>query len=52
MKVPYMLIVGVQEVREQCVAVRERSGVQQQGVAVSAFIQHVQAVIHGRSPHL
>jgi threonyl-tRNA synthetase len=50
MKVPYMLIVGDQEVAGESVSVRERSGVQQQSAVVSAFIQHVKGVIDGRVP--
>ncbi|MBX3058891.1 MAG: threonine--tRNA ligase [Anaerolineae bacterium] len=52
MKVPYMLIVGDQEVATDSVSVRERSGVQQQGVDVAAFMQHVKGVVDGRHPHL
>lgn len=52
MKVPYMLIVGDQEMAEGTVSVRERSGVQQQGVAIAAFMEHVKGVVDGRRPHL
>ncbi len=52
MKLPYMLIVGDQEMADGTVSVRERSGIQQQGVAVAAFVQHVKGVVDGRSPHL
>lgn len=52
MQVPYMLIVGDQEIKDGTVSVRERSSGQQFGIAVAAFIGHVREVINGRLPTL
>lgn len=52
MQVPYMLIVGDQELADGTISVRERDGEQQSGVSVAAFIGHVREVIDGRLPTL
>ena len=52
MQVPYMLIVGDQEVSEGTISVRERSRGQQFGISVAAFIGHVREVIDGRQANL
>lgn len=52
MQVPYMLIVGDQEMKDGTVSVRERSSGQQVGISVAAFIEHVLKVINGRLPTL
>jgi threonyl-tRNA synthetase len=52
MKVPYMLIVGDEEVRLETVAVRERDGRQQANISLAAFIEHVKGVVNGRLPRL
>lgn len=52
MKVPYMLIVGDEEMQLGTVAVRERDGRQQHNISVAAFIEHVKGVVDGRLPHL
>lgn len=52
MKLPYMLIVGDQEVQEGTVSVRERDGRQQHHISIAAFVAHVTEVVNGRSPHL
>ncbi len=52
MKVPYMVIVGDQEMAEETISVRERHDRQQSGVSLAAFIEHVRQVIDGREPEL
>jgi threonyl-tRNA synthetase len=52
MKVPYMLVVGDQEMQSQTVALRRRDGVRQDGLAVDAFMQMAKERIAGRSPDL
>lgn len=52
MQVPYMLIVGDQEVADGTVSVRERGGGQQFNISVAAFVGHVRQVINGRLPTL
>ena len=52
MQVPYMLIVGDQEVAENTVSVRERGGGQQFNISLAAFVGHVLEIINGRSPSL
>jgi len=49
MKVPYMLIVGDQEVADVVVSLRRRDGVQQNGLSAALFKEHVQEQIAKRS---
>ncbi len=49
MKVPYMLVVGDQEVANETVALRKRDGSQQNGLPVGEFIALVQARIASRA---
>jgi threonyl-tRNA synthetase len=49
MKVPYMLIVGNQEVTAETVSVRRRDGERRQAVPAAAFMDEVQERIRGRS---
>jgi threonyl-tRNA synthetase len=51
-KLPYMLIVGDQEVADGTVALRRRDGTQQQGIPFATFADHVAERIHHRSPQL
>ena len=52
MKVPYMAVVGDQEVAEETIALRRRDNTRQAGVPVAAFITQVQERIAARSPLL
>ncbi len=49
MKVPYMLVVGDQEVENQSISVRQRDGVKHSGVELSEFKAKVQKLISERS---
>lgn len=50
MRVPYMLIVGKQEVQDGTVSVRRRDGAQENGIQVAGFVERVREKINGRSP--
>jgi threonyl-tRNA synthetase len=52
MKVPYMLVVGDQEVQNNTVALRARSGQRLDAVPVDDFIAMIQEKIAARSPEL
>ncbi len=52
MKVPYMLIVGHQEMQSQSVALRRRDGVRQDALAIDAFIALAKERIATRSLEL
>ncbi len=49
MKVPYMLIVGDQEMQTETVSVRRRDGVRLNNVAAAAFLAEVKEKIRGRT---
>ena len=50
MKVPYMLIVGDQEVADGVVSLRRRDGVRENGVLLATFIERIGDLIANRSP--
>ena len=50
MKVPYMLIVGDQEVADDVVSLRRRDGVRENGVLLATFIERIGDLIANRSP--
>lgn len=52
MRVPYMLIVGDQEMASETVSIRYRNGEQQNDQPVGEFVAHVQQQIKGRSAEL
>lgn len=52
MRVPYMLVVGDQEIREETVSLRKRDGSRQDGMPVAAFIALAQERIGERSAEL
>lgn len=52
MKVPYMLIVGDQEVADSVVSLRRRDSVRHNGVSVAAFAEHIGGLIAERSEAL
>lgn len=52
MKVPYMLVVGDQEVASQTVSLRKRNGDRQNGVAVAEFVAGLQGRIAQRAKDL
>jgi threonyl-tRNA synthetase len=52
MKVPYMLVVGDQEVKAESVSLRRRDGSRQDGLPVGEFIAMVQDRIKKRSKEL
>ena len=52
MQVPYLLIVGDQEMADGTVSVRRRDGKREQGVGVDGFITAVSHCIQSRSPEL
>jgi threonyl-tRNA synthetase len=49
MKVPYMLVVGDQEVQSGTVSLRGRDGLRKEGLAITEFIATVQEKIRTRS---
>lgn len=51
-QVPYMLVVGDQEVTEETVAIRKRDNTRQNGVSASEFITMIQEKIQMRSAEL
>lgn len=52
MKVPYMLVVGDQEVANNAVSLRRRDGVRQNGLSIAEFAGHVKELIANRSGDL
>ncbi len=52
MKVPYMLVVGDQEMEQGTIALRKRDGSRQSGLAVDEFIAQIGQRIASRSPEL
>lgn len=52
MKVPYMLVVGDQEIREETVSLRKRDGSRQDAMPIADFIAHAQQRIKERSAEL
>ena len=52
MRVPYMLIVGDQEMANETVSIRYRNGEQQNDQPVGEFVAHVQRQIQTRSAEL
>jgi threonyl-tRNA synthetase len=52
MKVPYMLVVGDQEVQNGTVSLRGRDGSRKEGMSVAEFVAAVQEKIRTRSPTL
>ncbi len=52
MKVPYMLVVGDQEVQEKSVALRKRDGSRQNGMPFAEFEEMVKERIVSRSAEL
>jgi threonyl-tRNA synthetase len=52
MKVPYMLVVGDQEVAEGTVSLRKRDGSRQNGLPFAEFMALVQGRIAGRGAEL
>lgn len=47
-KIPYMLVIGAREARDQTVAVRTRKGEQWPAMPVGAFIERVQTLVRQR----
>lgn len=52
MKVPYMLVVGDQEVAQETVSLRKRDGSRQNGLPVGEFVELVRQRIAQRAPEL
>ncbi|KAA3665473.1 MAG: threonine--tRNA ligase, partial [Chloroflexi bacterium] len=52
MKVPFMLIVGDQEVKDGVVSLRRRDGVRQNGLMVTKFVAHLDSLITNRADKL
>jgi threonyl-tRNA synthetase len=52
MKVPYMLVVGDQEVNSNTVSLRTRAGDRREGLPTAEFIGMIQERINNRSPEL
>ncbi len=52
MKIPYMLVVGDQEVENETVSLRSRDGERQNGMPVGEFLAHVQERIATRAGEL
>ena len=52
MKVPYMLVVGDQELENGTVALRKRDGSRQNGLPVDEFVANIGQRIAERSPEL
>ena len=52
MKVPYMLVVGDQEINSQAVSLRTRAGDKREALPVAEFIAMIQERIAARSPEL
>jgi threonyl-tRNA synthetase len=52
MRVPYMLILGDQEVANETLSVRYRNGEQQNDLPIAGFVAHVQKRIKARSAEL
>ena len=52
LKVPYMLVLGDREIEADQVALRKRSGEQENGLAVAEFIARTRGLIAERSAEL
>lgn len=52
MKVPYMLVVGDNEMANGTVALRKRNGEREEGISVGVFVERVKEVVSGRVAHL
>lgn len=52
MRVPYMLVVGDQEIREETVSLRKRDGARQDGMSLAAFVALAQERIKERAAEL